>query len=320
MIDWTKLKIEDIKQLIIEHGLFSKEDVEGMQHKGKAQWVEFAKKVFGENKDQDIKFNFEELEGVISDMEAIVEQKIEAKRTPNYYDVEWQDYVLAQFAPNELVDGKYPSVNGLRRVVELLLGEIMQAGPIDTKTTMDPAALGKAVVTYEILIAWKLGAGPYISLDQNEPYPLKCFRAIASSCPMNTDDMYAVFPEAIAETRAEGRALRRALRLAVVCADELTRKNTAEIVKQSLAKSEKATEGNWEEASLITDNQINSIKLLCDRLGIDVNKFINSGSKKYTDIIEISRQTAANMIKRLNEYQSSSNGSVEIPVDILLEK
>jgi Na+/phosphate symporter len=105
-----------------------------------------------------------------------------------------------------------------------------------------------------------------------------------------------------------------------VCADELTRKNTAEIVKQSLAKSEKATEGNWEEASLITDNQINSIKLLCDRLGIDANKFINSGSKKYADIVEISRQTAANMIKRLNAYQSSSNGSVEIPVDILLEK
>jgi hydrogenase maturation factor len=59
---------------------------------------------------------------------------------------------------------------------------------------------------------------------------------------------------------------------------------------------------------------------MCERLGIDSTKFINSGSKKYNDIVEISRQTAANMIKRLNAYQSSENGSVSIPKDILVTK
>jgi len=90
--------------------------------------------------------------------------------------------------------------------------------------------------------------------------------------------MFAVFPESIAETRAEGRALRRALRINVVCADELTKKDTAAIVQQQ--KVSKPTTGEWEEESPITDQQINTIQLMCNRLGIDVTKFINSGSKE----------------------------------------
>jgi hypothetical protein len=194
----------------------------------------------------------------------------------------------------------------------LVLGEIVQAGPIEVKTTMDPNDVGKAVVTYEVVIAWKLDAGPYIDpLNDQNFLPTKVFKAVGSSWVGNTDDTYAVFPEAIAETRAEGRALRRALRLGVVCSDELTSKNTAEIVRQ---RSEKATDGNWDETDIITDTQINGIKIMCDRLGISENKFVNSGSKTYNSINDISRKTAASMIKRLNEYQ---NGSIEIPTNIL---
>ena len=210
------------------------------------------------------------------------------------------------------VDGKYPNVNGLRRVVELLLGEILSCGPIDTKTTMDGNSPGKAVVTYEINIAWKLGMPVDLEI---EDLPVKTFRALGSSCHGNTDDTYAVFPEAIAETRAEGRALRRSLRLGVVCSDELTKKNTAEVVRQSV---EKVTEGNWEGDSLITDNQVTSIKLLCQRMGIDAGKFINSGSRQYVDIFQIPRQTAANMIKRLNAYQSTGSDAIPIPGNILI--
>ncbi len=320
MLDWAKLKIEDIKQLLVEHGLFSKEEVENMIHKGKTQWVEFAKRVLGEDKDGGVKFHFEELEETLSNMVAEQEEKQteQVKQTPGYSDPEWQDYVLSHFDPKELVDGKFPSVNGLRRVVDLLLGNVIQSGPILLQTSTDPTILAKAVVTYEVVIAWKLDQ--YINMMDGRDLPTRVFRAVASSYPMNTDDMYAVFPEAIAEVRAEGRALRKALRLAVVCADEITRKNTAEIVKQTLAKADKPTEGDWDEGALISDNQINSIKLMCERLGIDVVKFINSGSKQYKDIVDISRQTAANMLKKLNAYQSSGNGSLEIPLEILLER
>ena len=299
LVDYSKMKVEDIKQLIVDEAYYTEEELNNMEIKGKSQWVDFHKSLT----DEQFVFHAPKIESGVED--------IMATTTPAYYDIEWQDYVLSKFdKKTEMVDGKYPSVNGLRRVVELLLGEIVSAGPIDTKVTLEANSLSKAVVTYEINILWRLG--PYVDIEEPQ---CRTFRAIASSCPLNTDDMYAVFPEAIAETRAEGRALRRALRLAVVCADEITRKDTAEIVRQ---KSEKTTEGDWQENSIITDNQINTIKLLCSRLNIDVDKFINSGSKQYGDILEIPRQTAANMIKRLSQYQSTGSDSVAIPKELLI--
>lgn len=323
MIDYTKLRIDDLKQMIVDGGFYTREQLDNMEVKGKSQWVDLHKTLTAsEVEPEDNKaFVFEDME-TVEHMTKPDPNPNPMPAAPSISDPEWQDYVLSQFAPNEMIKDRktgkeYPTVNGLRRVVELLLGEIVQAGPSDLRTTMDPDIPGKAVVVYEIGIQWKLDAGPYIDLAEDKPHlPVKWFRGVASSWHGNTDDMFAVFPESIAETRAEGRALRRALRLGVVCADELTSKDTAEIVRQ---KTEKSTDGSWEEGSLISDAQVNSIKIMCERLGIDVNKFINSGSKKYGDILEISRQTAANMIKRLNEYQSNSS-SVEIPVDLLLEK
>jgi len=305
MVDFSKLKVEEIKQMILDEEWFTVEQLEEMDIKGKSQWVNLYKSLNPETLEHGEElFTFEENKQT--------EVKIVENNNPTYDDPKWQDYVMSNFERAELIDGKYPSVNGLRRVVELLLGEIVNAGPIEIKTTMDSDSPGKAVVTYEIQIAWKLNC--VFESVNFDGYPIKTFRAVGSSWHGNTDDMYAVFPEAIAETRAEGRALRRALRLGVVCADELTKKNTAEIVRQ---KVEKSTDGNWDESESIKDNQISSIKILCDRLNIDLVKFINSGSKQYKDITEVSRQTAANMIKKLNEYQNSSNSSSDIPIEIL---
>lgn len=326
MIDYAKWRIDDIKRSLVEHGVHTIEELSEMDVKGKSQWVDYHKQVMsdiqedvtGDSPEQFV-FESEELDENMADKTAMTQPAVTEPATPRYYDPEWQDYVLAQFDPKtEMIkdrkSGKeYPTVNGLRRVVELLLGEILEAGPTRLETTMDPNIPGKAVVEYSIAIQWKLDAGPYIDLIEDKPHlPIKIFRGVASSWHGNTDDMFAVFPEAIAETRAEGRALRRALRLGVVCADELTSKDTAEIVRQ---RTEKSTDGEWDEDALITDNQISSIKLLCKRLKINVQRFINSGSKEYDDIVEISRKAAAGMIKRLNQYQSNSN--VEIPIDLL---
>ena len=309
-LDFAKLKVEDIKQMLVDDLAFSLESLDTMDIKGKSQWVEFyTKMVDSLPTTQSVKFE-EESEEEKNTLQDYINK---TKDIPEYYSPEWQDYVMKQFSKEELIDGKYPNVNGLRRVVELLLGEIVACGPCDVRATMDPTGLGKAVVVYEINIEWKLNCGPYIDLMQDkQSLPIKTFKAVGASYPDNTDDTYAVFPEAIAETRAEGRALRRALRLGVVCSDELTKKNTAEIIRQ---KIERGTTGNWEENDAITDNQQNSIKIMCDRLNIDFTKFINSGSKTYNHIGEVSRQTAANMIKRLNEFQN--NNSIQIPTNIL---
>lgn len=319
MTDFTKLKINDIKQKIIDEKLLTQEELSNVNVKGKTEWVKLYKEL---NEDDSITMaDFNDLE-MLNDEELVLEPEIENTKTketkektaPSYSDPEWHDYVMSHFDKEELVDGKYPNVNALRRVVELLLGEIIFSGPVDTKCTLS-SEIGKAVVTYEIIIEWKLDCGPYINpLEDRDVFPQKVFRSVASSWIDNTDDVFSVFPESIAETRAEGRALRRALRLGVVCADELTQKNVSEFIN----KSNTSTTGEWDENDMITDQQINSINLLCNRLSIDVNKFINSGSKQYDDIKKVNRQSAADMIKRLNQYQSTGEGSKEIPEDLLI--
>ena len=306
-IDYGKLKVSDIKQMLVDEGFYSVEKIEKLNIKGKNDWVELHKNVHKINEEKEVDNLRTELDDIISDMgegdfsfgSGGVEPEM-LSTTPQMSDPDWHDYLMDQFVKGELIDNKYPNVNALRRLVELMLGPIVFSGPIETKTTMDPNSVGKAVVTYELTIECETGP--------------KTFRSVASSHVGNTDDIFAVFPESIAETRAEGRALRRALRLGVVCADELTKKDTSEFVKNN---NQAATTGEWDENDMITDQQINSINILCKRLSINLNNFINSGSKTYKDIQEVSRKTAASMIKRLNQYQSSGDDSVEIPLDIL---
>ena len=49
-------------------------------------------------------------------------------------------------------------------------------------------------------------------------------------------------------------------------------------------------------------------------MSIDVLKFINLGEKQYSRLDEVSKKTAINMIKLLNDYQ---NNSKTIPHEIL---
>jgi len=57
------------------------------------------------------------------------------------------------------------------------------------------------------------------------------YSEVADSWEGNTDDMFCAFAVAIASTRAEARALRKALKIKGVAAEELTKKDTAKIVR-----------------------------------------------------------------------------------------
>jgi hypothetical protein len=50
-------------------------------------------------------------------------------------------------------------------------------------------------------------------------------------------------------------------------------------------------------------------------MNIDVLKFINIGEKTYSKLNDVSKKTAINMIKLLNDYQ---NNSKPIPANILI--
>lgn len=320
-IDYAKLTVGEIKTMLVQEGRYTQEELEKLDVKGKTMWVNLHQNLDTGNEEFEFAQVVDDIDNLMDTVEPMEVPEVEtdpAPVTPDYTDAGWSDYVLSLFSEDELVDGKYPNVNALRRVTELLLGEITFSGPIHTEQTMDPDHPGKAVVTYQVQIAWKLDQY-YGTQDLaiNVDLPVRTYQSVASVWIGNCDNKFAAFPESTAETRAEGRCLRRALRVNVVCADELTQKDTEAIVQQRQDSVD--TTGEWEETGLITDQQINTITMMCERLGIDLQKFINSGAQEYANIGDVKRATAAGMLKQLNRFQSSGSESIEIPEELIGE-
>jgi hypothetical protein len=211
---------------------------------------------------------------------------------------EWHDYVMSHFKPNELIDGN-PITAGLRRVVEVVLGEIIETGPTQVFPAQDSNGPGRATVVYKVV------------LEEYRTGRIKVYSDTADVWHGNTDDLFCAHPVATASTRAEGRALRKALKLRVLAAEELAKKDIVGIVQQSL--NQHSTDGEWDPNEKISSQQANFIDNKCSQLDIDVMKFVNIGSSSYTSINQINKDTAKNMIVELNKYQ---NQSADVPPEI----
>jgi hypothetical protein len=205
---------------------------------------------------------------------------------------EWSDYVMSLFAEDELKDGK-PFTAGLRRVAEMLVGEIISSKPTSVVHLQTKGPVGRTIVTYEIIF----------SCVKKDQLYTKTFADTAEVWEANTDDMFAVHAAATASTRAEGRALRKALKLRVVAAEELCKKDASAFLSQ---QTDQVNER-------ITVDQINFIDMRCKKLDIDVIAFVNSGEKRYASINAIERETASKMTQRLTQF---SNGA-PIPKEIV---
>ena len=233
--------------------------------------------------------NKEENEGV-----AVIEENNAEEDTPSMFSEEWNEYVMAHFKRNELIDGN-PICAGLRRVAELLLGDIIESGPEQVFPASDSNGPGRATVVFSITFNW-MNTGS-----------IRTFKEVADVWHGNTDDLFCAHPVATASTRAEGRALRKALKLRCLAAEELAKKDIVDIVQQAVKQS--PTSGEYEANKSISSQQVQFIDNRCNQLDIDVVKFINIGENTYNDINEVTKDSAKKMIKVLNTYQ---NGS-EIP-------
>jgi hypothetical protein len=280
MLDYRSAKIDELKRAIEKEsgGGIDSEQLEGLKKKDLWQIYKTVAEVPEESEEE------------LPQPEETISQD-----PPNYGSKDWADYVVGCFTNKELNDGN-PNITGLRRVGRLLLGEVIESRPVDTRTSLDVEGPGKAVVTYKLVFDW---------MNTDRP---RIFGAVASSWIGNTDDEFAVFVEAMAETRAETRAYRKALLLDKVSAEELTSKNTSEVIERYQERLE------GEDGGRITGLQEKTITSLCDRLNIDVTKFINNGSRTYDKISSVPYENATKMIMRLNDYQNANE--VEIPEEI----
>jgi len=226
--------------------------------------------------------------------EAVIKEGSGEEDRPSMFDDEWIEYVMAHFKSNELIDGN-PICAGLRRVAELLLGDIIESGPEEIYPATDSNGPGRATVVFKVVFNW-----------MNEG-TLRVFKEVADVWHGNTDDLFCAHPVATASTRAEGRALRKALKLRCLAAEELAKKDIVNIVQESVKQA--PTSGEYESSKRISSQQVHFIDNRCNQLDIDVLSFINIGEGQYSKITDVNKDSAKKMIKVLNGYQ---NGG-EIP-------
>tara|TARA_B100001778_G_scaffold324566_1_gene319048 strand:- start:1011 stop:1766 length:756 start_codon:yes stop_codon:yes gene_type:complete len=212
---------------------------------------------------------------------------------PSMLSPEWHDYAMTLFEENELVNG-HPLVAGLRRVCELVLGPMTFSGPTWVKPTDRDDHHGRATVVFTVEFA----------------NGIKCAE-VADSWEGNTDDTFCAFAVAIASTRAEARALRKVLKIRGVAAEELTKKDTAKIVRD-ISKQNNSSSGDYDDSSRMSDAQYNFIDIKCKQLNVNGAKLLKD-IFNVTNSRKISKKVASDIIDRLNEYQRDTSN---IPSEI----
>ena len=199
---------------------------------------------------------------------------------PSFNSPEWNDYVLSLFTNEELVDGN-PTVDGLRRVTELVLGKIVSTRvDIIQSPTMSNGYC--CVLKYKIKI-----------ITEDEEKNILSYEAAADCSASNCDARFAVFATAVAETRAEGRVLRKALRLRkVIAAEEAA----------AVPHEDSLSDGK------ITPTQIKFIEVLCQRNDINIVKYLSAAKDfKFTRRLEdIPYKSAVTVIAHLSEMQRNN--------------
>lgn len=221
--------------------------------------------------------------------------KIEMEGVPKYTDPEWNDYVLSQFVDEELYN-ENPTVDGLRRVTELLCGEIIHSATQIVQTPDENNGRRATAVVTVVIHPRYSGGMP------------RTYSGSADAFPGNLQDLVADNPVAMAETRAEGRALRRALRLRNVVAEEL---------KNSPPQLDEVREST--AIGAINTNQINCINMLAanTQRGVNINvvKMIELMVTHDTlkSATKLSETDATKILNMISNYQADKNN---IPMDI----
>jgi hypothetical protein len=200
---------------------------------------------------------------------------------PSFNSPEWSDFVKSQLTEDEKQD-EHPRCDGLRRLVEEFVGPIVSKKITQIKfpTTNDNSASVSVAVSYK---------------PDNRSHPLCDEGLLLEECVSdanlenNGSPPFSSHMSAVAETRAESRAYRRILRL----------KNTVSAEEMGGNELTGTTKSGGIESI-----QIESIDRTCQRLDIDVLKFMKT--EGYESISQVSFDAAAKINKTLQEIGSEN--------------
>jgi hypothetical protein len=224
----------------------------------------------------------------------VVTNPTEVNQKVGIGDIEWTDFVLHQLSDDEKINGN-PTTDGLRRIFEIALNCKVIASTSNVVQSPDPNNEKRATVVHTLCY--------YLNDSAPETSHLNMVTVDGAADVYwgNCDKVYRNHPVAVAETRAEGRSLRRALKLRkVVAAEELA----------------KDIEDNPDNASVskISNNQINFIDVMAQRLNINVVKLFRNNQLPVDNVYSISHDDAVNIIRLLSKYQQNIS---EISDDIM---
>lgn len=221
--------------------------------------------------------------------ESVVVEPVQVRVVPKTTDIEWTDYVLSMLSDDEKIKGN-PTTDGLRRIFETALNCAMVESTSQVIQSPCPENEKRATVVHNI--AYVLNSD-----NDNMDSTSTKYRTISGAADVywgNCDKVYRNHPVAVAETRAEGRALRRALKLRkVVAAEELVENVDDHPDQNSVNK--------------ITNNQINFIDVIAQRLNINVSKLLGNMNLDPKNIYSIGHEEAVGVIRLLSKYQQDTS-------------
>ena len=295
--DFTKMTIAEIRELYCEKSGASPEEAAKLSPKSAV--VEKLLEYYDKPDPPKIMFENAEIDHVevmeYADRESRRQLEANGVGIPRRGSPGWQEYVISLLTPEEYVEKdnrKYPKATGLRRLVELLLGPIVECGP----SQIFPPTISErcATVCYNVVVRFDDGDRTYAD--------------IADASALNTPPEFAVHASATASSRAAGRAFRSALLLSINTAEEMNGVGLAG--------------GQTDDIRLI-DEPISAVQKVgvqsvCDRLNIDINKLLeHNGIHKPLELLMKSDGTK--LMLQLNKYSATGTDKLEIPDTILVK-
>lgn len=202
---------------------------------------------------------------------------------PSPLSESWHDFVMEKFRDYELQEG-CPTVEGLRRLTETLIGEIItsKSRVVQAPSKTNPCA------TVETFIR--------LMKDTGELYE---YSDVADANYDNTPPPFNKHLSSTAASRAEGKVLRKLLKLRNTTISYEEKINNDTIILN-------------ESPEFMNDQQVQMINILATKLDINVKEFLN---KNYAQHIQegfkVPYTVAQDVFTKFNEFQRDKDSIPE---------